>query len=315
MIERARCVAAVAGAAISLAVPCAAQAAVTIGASTATPSVASFGCGPNPAQTCTLVQTAHPTLSYTTPFDGVIVRWRVRGDSFAAQLSLRIVQAQAPTVYTGVATGTPETVAPGVENVFSTRMPVKQGQSIGVDVPGAAGAPRVETRSAPGAAVSIWFPTRLADGETRAHFTASADREALLNADIEADCDNDGFGDETQDPSLFGGSCPPLDRALVLDANKSKVKIGKKVTLSGLVNAAFDESGCRAGQTVELQRKKPSQAAFTTFAQVQTSPTGSFSLIQKVKKTFEYRAQVAPSPGCNAGTSNTERVKAKKPKK
>jgi hypothetical protein len=108
---------------------------------------------------------------------------------------------------------------------------------------------------------------------------------------------------------------PKADRTIVLDANKNKVKKRKKVRLSGQVNATARQGPCESGQTVELQRKRPSQATFTTFAQVQTDAQGSFSLKKKVKKTFEYRAQVVETATCGAALSNSEKVKVKKKKK
>jgi hypothetical protein len=72
---------------------------------------------------------------------------------------------------------------------------------------------------------------------------------------------------------------------------------------------------CQSGQTVELQRKRPKQAAFTTVQQLVTDPSGSFSTKRKVKKTFQYQVEVDPAAGCNGGISNTEKVKVKKKRK
>jgi hypothetical protein len=127
---------------------------------------------------------------------------------------------------------------------------------------------------------------------------------------VEPDCDNDGVGDETQDASL--GSCHP--RTISLDANKNKVKKGRKVRLSGQIAETRQAGACAANQAVELQRKKPKQTQFTTVEQLQTDAAGIFSAKKKVKKTFEYRAQIAETATCAAQTSNTEKVKAKKPK-
>jgi NHL repeat len=101
-------------------------------------------------------------------------------------------------------------------------------------------------------------------------------------------------------------------RTLTLDANKNKVKKGKSVTLSGRVTEVVRQGQCESGQSVELQRKKPSQAAFTTIEQLQTNAAGSFTTKEKVKKTFEYRAQVSETATCGSAASNTERVKVKK---
>jgi hypothetical protein len=107
---------------------------------------------------------------------------------------------------------------------------------------------------------------------------------------------------------------PPAkaDRTLTLDANKNKVKKGKKVTLSGQVNEIVRQGPCESGQPVQLQRKKPSQTTFATVGQLQTDAAGSFSTKKKVKKTFEYRAQVAETATCGGGLSNTEKVKVRK---
>jgi hypothetical protein len=100
---------------------------------------------------------------------------------------------------------------------------------------------------------------------------------------------------------------------VTLDADRSKIRQGKRVTLSGRVGAAGDPS-CASGQTVSLQRRRPREAAFTTFAQVQSDPQGSFSLRQKPKKTSEYRAEVIATAACAAGLSDTELVKVRKRK-
>jgi Big-like domain-containing protein/WD40 repeat protein len=106
-----------------------------------------------------------------------------------------------------------------------------------------------------------------------------------------------------------------VGRTITLDANKNNVKKGKKVTLSGDVNASANASACEANQTVELQRKKPSQGSFTTFQQLQTNGQGGFSLKTKVKKTFQYEAVLGQTQVCEDATSDTEKVKAKKKKK
>jgi hypothetical protein len=107
---------------------------------------------------------------------------------------------------------------------------------------------------------------------------------------------------------------PKAGRTLTLDANKDKVKEGKKVRLSGQLNQVVRQGECESGQPVQLQRKRPSKTTFTTVEQLQTDAAGSFFAKKKVKKTFEYRAQVAETATCANGTSNTEKVKVKKTK-
>ena len=142
---------------------------------------------------------------------------------------------------------------------------------------------------------------------------ADAPNEDIVFATfVEPDCDRDGLGDETQDGSLFGGSCPIRSRGLTLDASKTKVKRGRKVTLSGRVSESGRAGECQAGAGVTLLRRKRGAKEFSTFAQLQTDAQGNFSTKTKVKKTYEYRAEASASPGCAAGVSATVKVKAKR---
>jgi hypothetical protein len=297
----------------ALVAPSTGSAAVTIGEDTSTPPNASpFFCGVA-GQSCTFAQTVHPTRSYAAPFDGVIVRWRIRGDSAANQFWLRVLHKNDGT-FTGVRTSEPRNVAPGIENAFETALPISQGEFIGLNLRGASDTPHVERRTVPGASLAIWAPTALQDGETRAP-NSSGSLALIYNADVEPDCDSDGLGDETQDPQLpLSEACGKGNRTITLDANKNKVKKGKRVTLAGQVNQIVRQGPCESTQTVQLQRKKPSQATFTTIEQLQTDAAGSFTTKEKVKKTYEYRAQVAETEACLGQTSNTEKVKVKKKK-
>ena len=104
---------------------------------------------------------------------------------------------------------------------------------------------------------------------------------------------------------------PKAARTLLFDAAKNKVKKGRKVGLSGQLDAPEDPA-CEAGVTLDLQRQK-GEGEFATFAQVQTDAAGAFALKQKVKKTFTYRVLAGETDACLSVTSNTEKVKAKKP--
>ena len=104
------------------------------------------------------------------------------------------------------------------------------------------------------------------------------------------------------------------DRSLTLDSDKGKVKKGKKVRLTGQLDAPSNESGCEPGQSVEIQRRKKRQpdSSFAGFRQVLTDSTGNFSLDVKVKKTFIYRARVLETESCDDELSNTQKVSVKK---
>jgi hypothetical protein len=86
------------------------------------------------------------------------------------------------------------------------------------------------------------------------------------------------------------------------------------VTLAGRLTELVRQGECQSGQAVQLQRKEPSQSTFTTVAQLPTDAAGAFSIKRKVKRTFEYRAQVPETATCAGADSNVEKVKVKKPK-
>jgi hypothetical protein len=145
-----------------------------------------------------------------------------------------------------------------------------------------------------------------------------------VSANLEPDSDNDGFGDETQDhclgvpgpengcPSELG---PKADGTLTIDANKGKVEKGRKVTLTGQLDVAANES-CEPGRQIQIQRRLKSQddSKFATFQTVQTDAIGNYSLKVKVKKTYFYRAVVSETDACDDETSNSQKVRVQKKK-
>jgi hypothetical protein len=254
--------------------------------------------------------------SYTVPAGGgVITSWSVQGaPSDPGQLKLKLGRG-GPSDWVIAGESSFETVLPSMLNTYSTRIPVSGDEVLGLWVPGAGG-PCIFTTSSGGDGVRFRNPDNPEPGVGQTFSTPVGESNARVNlsANLEPDCDGDGFGDETQDPSLFGGNCPARGRNVILDANKNKVKKGKKVTLTGSITEQARAGECQGGQTVDLQRKRPSQTTFTTFMQVQTDAQGAFSLKKKVKKTFEYRAQVVETGTCTSALSNSEKVKVKKKK-
>jgi hypothetical protein len=297
-----------------LAVASPARAAVTIGPTdTAAPPSGLTGCGPNP---CTITNTVGTGLTLSSPIDGVIVRWRIQTANATATWRLRTLRQTTPGtpgVFLGGGAGNPEVVSPGGERTFDSALPIASGDLVGLDGPPSATA-ALAYRSLPDGQNRRFIPP-LGEAESRSPNGFGGGFVGLFNADVEPDCDADGLGDETQDPSLLGGDCPLRGRALTLDANKNKVKKGRRVTLTGRLTEVARQGECQGAQTVELERKRPRVTSFTTVAQLQTDAAGAFSTRRKVRKTFEYRAQVAAGGGCAEQISNTERVKVKEKKK
>jgi hypothetical protein len=295
----------------TLPAPTSAPAAITIG-QTAPNAGSTAGCT---ASLYVQHQVAGPP-TYTVPDGGgVVTSWSVQGGTFPfSPLKLKLVRRAADgTSYVIVADDTFRPITQGALNTFPTQIPVTGGEILSIWSSGGSGCMfstaaegdlvRYRSGSPPEPAIGDLFPT-----DTEQNFG-----RVNVSAIVEPDCDADGLGDETQDPSLLGGSCPIRGRTLTLDANKNKVKKGRKVTLSGQVSELLRQGECQGTQTVQLQRKKPRQTTFTTVEQLQTDAAGSFSAKEKVKKTYQYRAQAPGTATCDYGLSNTEKVRVKKP--
>jgi hypothetical protein len=278
--------------------PAPAGAAVTIGSDLSGPSDFTLGC-----ITCTALQLSHPSRQIQSPIDGVAVRYRIKKEAVDwNQVRLRVLRPAGGGAFDAVGTSppTPTSALPDGVLEFPAQIPVQVGDHIGIDATGS-----VEGTQVTGSSVGVFFPP-LADDAPPASPFDTHEFELFLNADIEPDCDSDGFGDETQDPM------PACPRSVTLAANKNKVKEGRRVTLTGQVNTIVRQGPCESGQPVLLQRKRPNKTTFNTVEELQTDPAGSFSVRKKVKKTFEYRAQVAETATCAGGLSNTEKVKVRK---
>jgi hypothetical protein len=180
-----------------MAVPSGASGAVQIG-ETFTPTI-NNGCAGN----STSLQTVSPGVPYAAPTDGVITQWNFQAPAATVQMKFKVGRPTGnPNEFTMIGSSDPVTPVASILNSYFVRIPVKTGDIIGNWVAATATCTRVQTDFIyreiggdvlpPTAAV---FPT--------AHLNAQID----LSAALESDCDNDGFGDETQDTNL--SSCAP----------------------------------------------------------------------------------------------------------
>ena len=133
--------------------------------------------------------TAAPVAA--APSSGVIVRWRVKSGSSAVGTRLRTLRAVGGGNYVGVGASDPVNLQAGI-TTLPARIPITAGEVIGLD--NSTGA-KLFASPVPTAAY-FFTPPLAAFAHTPSKQTS---RELLVNADIEADADNDGYGDETQD--------------------------------------------------------------------------------------------------------------------
>ena len=243
----------------------AAHAATTIGSKLERTPNGTACAHPPGTVSCTDAQRTLPAASaapggVVVAAPGVVVRWRIKtGVSSATSVTgrLRVLRDNG-----GVRTGGLETipVTAGIHQ-FATRLPIAAGERLGVDLT-TSGFDFVTALtalyvSAGTGAYDRWIPP-VADGASAGPTTTSNDVELLLNGDVEADADGDGFGDETQDlcptSAALQTACPvapPKDTTAPAIANS---KIGGVVrNRSVTVTATSNEAGSmRATGTIAV---------------------------------------------------------------
>ena len=213
--------------------PSAASGSVVIGSTLASPPDSNGTCGPP----CTIAQTVSSS-PLKSPVNGVVVSWSTLGGSGTigtnADLRLRIIRDAGGGSYTAVRSGPTTSIPPSAGHPMITTpvnpgLPIDQNDYVGVDLLGGA----IAQRGATGFTYALWQPPLL-DGTTRAPDVTAA-RETLIAATLEADCDNDGLGDETQDTNL--SSCPPgttpIGPAPTLPSGAPATCRGKPATIVG----------------------------------------------------------------------------------
>jgi hypothetical protein len=203
--------------------PQSSSAAVTIGATDADFAASASGVACPSAANCAIWQhTYAPGRTGVIPFDGVVVRWRLRPSSLIAAAdattSLRLITpgvspmpwgAEGPPLEVPNMSELPVTISGNV------RMPIDAGQGIAPQFQNLAGGNVFIARvDATGGSANVINPAPPPGGAQDGNFP-SGDLTLAVAADVETDADRDEFGDETQDQcptdASTQGPCPPAD--------------------------------------------------------------------------------------------------------
>jgi uncharacterized repeat protein (TIGR01451 family) len=174
----------------ALAPAASAGAATTIGSALSGNATATV-CAPSVSCTYFTGNATTAAPAAVAPFDGVIVRWRVKSGSPATGVRLRTLRAAGSGTYAGVGASDEQTLPIGTAT-FPARLAVKTGDVLGLDDDTGA-----KLFASPVPSAAYYFAPSLG---AFAHSPSSrSSRELLVNADVEHDADGDGYGDETQD--------------------------------------------------------------------------------------------------------------------
>ena len=179
---------------VALVAPAGASAATTFGSDLTLAPSSSVGCTTfGLSAPCTTVLTgvhAGNAHAAAAPSSGVIVRVRVKTGG-AETYTFRLARA-ATGGMTGGGGGPVLVTTAGSVSVFEVRVPVQAGDLLAAD------GSTTTAYNCSGGSNEIYSPT-LTDGAAGRAPSRSNPCELLVNADIEADADTDGYGDETQD--------------------------------------------------------------------------------------------------------------------
>jgi hypothetical protein len=271
------------------------------------------------------------------PVSGVITKFRTRAFAFEepGQITFRVANLTLPdpndlenALAAAVGTGPTITLPPIEENEPSVtevpaRLPIKQGQQLAVDI-----SPSIEIIYNQTDNRSYQFAPPLVDGAAQRPST-EARKELQVQASIEPDADNDGFGDETQDQcptqATTQGPCdvtPPGVTGL-------KVAGGKKIsyTLSEAATVSFKlekkSKGRKVGKKCVKQTKQnKTKKACPLFKQVASfsgpgnAGPNKASIPKKLGPGTYRLTMTARDVAGNVTTKTTTfKVKAKKKKK
>jgi hypothetical protein len=158
-----------------------------------------------------------PGSAYTVPSRGVITSWSYQADATPPSVALKIARPEGGGTFTILSDSGLYSPAPNQLLALATRIPVSGGEVLGLYVSNAECG-----RTAVGY-TTFHEPGNLVAG-TRA-YSGPASYQLDVGAVLEPDCDNDGFGDETQDQNL--DACPPGPAVTITSAPKDKVKSKK----------------------------------------------------------------------------------------
>jgi hypothetical protein len=203
-----------------------AGAAVTVG-STFTPDSIFGGAGTN-------IQSSSPGNSYTVPANGVVTSWsfEAAADLFPP-LKLKVVRPAGGDDFATVGESQLETPQASSLNTWAARISVRAGDLVGNFYSGST----ISFRFASGfTGHQLCFecgdPVFDPPPGTTATYTPSPEVQIDVSAVLEADADQDGFGDETQDQcptnAATAGPCPSAAAAPTGQRAAAKKKCKKK---------------------------------------------------------------------------------------
>lgn len=183
-------------------------------------------------------------LPTAAPSSGVITKWAVNliPAPVTVPTQLKVVRPTGPNQLFIVGESALATVSPG-PNSFSTRVPIQAGDRIGLYGPSEIGTLYCETGSE---VATFGIFLNAGTGATTPFEQNSGTARVPVTATIEADADNDGFGDESQDgcpqSAAVQTACPVVTLDTISQVGRRQVTVfvatsaSAPVAVTGTVN-------------------------------------------------------------------------------
>jgi hypothetical protein len=282
--------------ALFAAVPVAASASTSVGATPPPGSTFAADCNAdNGHVTRTTMGVTNP---YIATVSGVVTEWQFQATVNPGTLVFQILNGDPTmnTTFTPVVESTPEVATADTLNRFKTRLPITAGQFVGLRTVTTSHGCYHLLSAGSGYTDFGGTPAPLPGGGPGNYGTGTADAATNIAATIESDADGDGYGDETQDGCISNAQRQD-------DCVKPSVKIDsgpKAKTKSKSANFTFSSDDADA--TFECRVDAASFAPCT-------SPL-ALKKLKRTKHTFEVRATDG-----NGNTSATQSYKWKVKKK
>jgi hypothetical protein len=285
------------------------QAAVTLGSDLAAEPEVNFSCfNVDSTRGCLFVTDVLPGRQLISPFDGVIVRWRVRvGATTDAQtIRIRVVRRVDPDQFTAISSGQLESIPAGAGTyTFPAQLPIRSGDQVGGE---ADSNTDIQWGLTQGDAHLFGYNPSPPDGETTLTPVFIDPWQVTLNVDVEPDCDKDGLGDETQDADV--STCH--SNAFTFAGLKRNKKKGT-ATLNVNVPEPGELIGSGNGAKVSAAGATTSKAVTPGTAQLLIKAKGKKK--RKLNETGKVKLSLAVTYTPTRGKLNTQSIKVKLKKK
>jgi hypothetical protein len=106
---------------------------------------------------------------------------------------------------------------------------------------------------------------------------------------------------------LAAGRSAPVQRYITANVNKKEVRKGRKVTISGVVEAP-GAPACAAGVVLNVERSTTG-AVYKVIDTVTTGGAGAYSVKETVRKKSRFRISAAATDACSSLQSPPRTVK------